>query len=112
MRIVMERKDLASIPTDDLWTLHEKIASALVAKLTAEISEIENRLNQLDGPNQTKQSHKKTSRRPYPIVLPKFQNPTHPSQTWSGRGKQPRWLTAYLVSGKRIDDFRIEQAAA
>ena len=55
----MEKKDLASIPTDELWTLHEKIASALVAKLTAEISEIENRLNQLDGPVQTKQPHKK-----------------------------------------------------
>ena len=59
MRIVMERRDFASIPTDELWSLHEKIASALFAKLTAEISEIENRLNQLDGPIQTKQSHKK-----------------------------------------------------
>jgi DNA-binding protein H-NS len=27
-------------------------------------------------------------------------------------GKQPRWLTAQLRTGKRIDDFRIERAAA
>jgi DNA-binding protein H-NS len=112
MRIVMERKDLASIPTDELWTLHEKIAATLVAKLKAEIKAIDNRLRQLNGPIQTKQSTKKPSRRPYPIVLPKFQNPNQPSQTWAGRGKRPRWLTAYLRSGKRIDDFRIERVAA
>jgi DNA-binding protein H-NS len=29
-------------------------------------------------------------RRPYPKVTPKFKNPQDPSQTWSGRGKQPR----------------------
>jgi len=112
MGIVMKREDLASIPTDELWTLHKKIAATLVAKLKTDIRAIDNRLRQLNGPIQTKQSHKKTGRRSYPVVLPKFQNPNHPSQTWSGRGKQPRWLTAYLVSGKWIDDFRIEQAAA
>ena len=108
MRIVMERKDLVSIPTDELWTL-KKIAATLVAKMKAEIKAIDNRLRQLNGPIQ---STKKANRRPYPIVLPKFQNPNQPSQTWAGRGKRPRWLTAYLRSGKQIDDFRIERVAA
>jgi len=36
MGIVMKRKDLASIPTDELWTLHKKIAATLVAKLKNE----------------------------------------------------------------------------
>ena len=35
-----------------------------------------------------------------------------PSETWAGRGKKPRWLTAQLKSGKRIDGFRIDLAAA
>ena len=39
-------------------------------------------------------------RRPYPKVLPKHRNPKNPAETWSGRGKQPRWLTAQLRSGK------------
>jgi DNA-binding protein H-NS len=52
-----------------------------------------------------------TERLPYPKVFPKFRNPDHPSETW-GRGKQPRWLTAQLRTGKRIDDLRIERAAA
>ena len=50
-------------------------------------------------------------RRPYPVVVPKYRNPERPSETWAGRGKTPRWLTAQLKSGRRIDDFRIRQAA-
>ena len=46
-------------------------------------------------------------RRKYPKVFPKFQNPNVPSETWSGRGKQPRWLTAALNAGLSIEDFVI-----
>jgi DNA-binding protein H-NS len=66
----------------------------------------------------TKSSRSKSSRtkalrarRPYPVVVPKYRNPERPSETWAGRGKTPRWLTAQLKSGKRIDDFRIRYAA-
>ena len=40
-------------------------------------------------------------------VAPKFQNPADPSQTWSGRGKRPRWFNDALASGKSEDDLRI-----
>jgi DNA-binding protein H-NS len=108
----MKRIDLASLPTEELWALREKIVATLAAKLVAEKGLVENRLKQLDGRVPTKQLRKTTGRRPYPTVFPKFRNPDQPSQTWAGRGKQPRWLTAHLRSGKRIDDFKIEQAAA
>jgi len=26
-------------------------------------------------------------------------------KTWSGRGSQPRWLTAAIAAGKRLEDF-------
>lgn len=29
-------------------------------------------------------------------VAPKFRNPNDPSQTWTGRGKRPNWLTAII----------------
>jgi DNA-binding protein H-NS len=44
-------------------------------------------------------------------VFPKFFNPDDPSQTWAGRGKQPRWMMQQLKSGRHVDDFRIQQAA-
>src|SRR5437763_5642093 len=50
------------------------------------------------------------ARRKYPQVLPKYRNPQMPSETWSGLGKQPRWLVAAIRSGRKIDDFRIREA--
>jgi DNA-binding protein H-NS len=50
-------------------------------------------------------------RRKYPRVLPKYRNPLIPSQTWSGRGKRPRWLVAAMKSGQTIEDFQIDNSA-
>jgi DNA-binding protein H-NS len=48
------------------------------------------------------------SNRPYPEVLPKYRNPNSQDETWCGRGKQPRWLTAELQTGKKLSDFLID----
>jgi DNA-binding protein H-NS len=42
-------------------------------------------------------------------VAPKYRNPANTKETWSGRGKQPRWLAAYVGSGKKPEDFLIKQ---
>lgn len=33
-------------------------------------------------------------------VAPKYRNPANPAETWSGRGRQPRWYAAAIKSGK------------
>ncbi len=38
--------------------------------------------------------------RPRAPVAPKFANPADPSQTWTGRGRQPLWMAEALASGK------------
>jgi DNA-binding protein H-NS len=50
------------------------------------------------------------ARRKYPRVLPKYRNP-QTSETWSGRGKQPRWLVAAIKTGRKMEDFEIGAAA-
>jgi DNA-binding protein H-NS len=40
-------------------------------------------------------------------VQAKFQNPADSAQTWSGRGRQPRWVAEGLASGKTLQDFKI-----
>ena len=40
-------------------------------------------------------------------VPPKYRNPADPAQTWSGRGKRPRWFTAALKAGKKEKDLAI-----
>ena len=37
----------------------------------------------------------------------KYANPEDPTQTWSGRGRRPRWVEAALASGKSLDDLKI-----
>ena len=108
----MNRNDFKSMSTDELWALHEEIASRLAASLLAEKRVLEIRLKQLKGVGEAERENPSTgARRPYPTVVPKFRNPDRPSETWAGRGKTPRWLAAKLKSGKRIDDFRIRQVA-
>ena len=107
----MKRNDFKSMSTDELWALHEEIASRLAASLLAEKRVLEDRLKQLKGGAEAGRESSSTGRRPYPTVVPKFRNPDRPSETWAGRGKTPRWLAAKLKSGKRIDDFRIKQVA-
>lgn len=40
-------------------------------------------------------------------VPPKYANPADPSQTWTGRGKRPRWFQAQLDSGRSESDLLI-----
>jgi DNA-binding protein H-NS len=108
---VMKQSYLASLSTDELWLLHERINATLNEKLSAEIEMLEKRLRRLKRVG-VEQTVTRPERRPYPAVLSKFRNPDQPSETWAGRGKQPRWLREHLRSGKQMDDFRIESVAA
>jgi DNA-binding protein H-NS len=107
----MGASDFDSMSIDELWSLHEKLATTLVARLTSEKAMLEARLKRLNRPDtgegRAKLNVLNGKRRPYPVVVPKYQNPDDSSETWSGRGKQPRWLVALLKGGKQIDDFRI-----
>ena len=40
-------------------------------------------------------------------VAPKYRNPANPSETWTGRGKQPRWMAAETAKGRKVEDFLI-----
>jgi DNA-binding protein H-NS len=102
---------LRSMTSDELFELHQKIGTVLSARLVAKKNALERRLRQLTQFSDSQASTRSKSRQPYPAVIPKFRNPDRPSETWSGRGKQPRWLSAQLSAGKRIDDFRIDPAA-
>jgi DNA-binding protein H-NS len=46
----------------------------------------------------------KRTRKP---AKPKYANPDDPEQTWSGRGRRPRWVQDALESGKKLEDLAI-----
>ncbi|WP_287961779.1 H-NS histone family protein [Alcanivorax sp.] len=45
--------------------------------------------------------------KPRGTVPPKYRNPDNPSETWTGRGRKPRWVVAALERGLTLDDLRI-----
>lgn len=40
-------------------------------------------------------------------VEAQYRNPADASQTWTGRGRQPKWVAEGIAGGKTLDDFRI-----
>lgn len=99
----MKQGDLESMSTEELWDLHERIVAELSSKMAAERDMLESRLRRL----KVADVELKQERRPYPKVFPKYRNPKNHQETWAGRGKQPRWLTAQLRSGRKLTDFLI-----
>jgi len=106
--------NLDAMSTDEMWRLHVEIGRILSVRLTSEKRELEKRLAQLHSEIELPRKeapiagqNMRRERRKYPRVLPKYQNPDEPSETWSGRGKQPRWLAAALKTGHAIEDFVI-----
>jgi DNA-binding protein H-NS len=105
--------ELESRSLEELWLLHERISAILLARIRAEKQELEKRLAVLNrgldvaGQSRDNLSMNGKPRRKYPRVLPKYCNP-QTSETWSGRGKRPRWLVAAMKSGRKIEEFRID----
>jgi len=99
--------NLGELSLDELWTLHEGVAAVLGRKMMAEKAILEERLRKI-APEASMSKHE---RRAYPKVVPKYRNPKNPNETWSGRGKQPRWLVSQIGGGKRLDQFRIRRSS-
>jgi ParB/RepB/Spo0J family partition protein len=42
----------------------------------------------------------------------RYRHPDHPTSTWSGRGRQPKWVREWIEGGKSLDDLRVDAAPA
>jgi DNA-binding protein H-NS len=47
------------------------------------------------------------AKKPRGKVAPKYKNPANGLETWTGRGRQPRWVADALAGGKSLDDLLI-----
>jgi DNA-binding protein H-NS len=114
----MRKVDLTTMQFDELWELYEELTKMLADKVLSEKRELENRLAKLNRVEIVREAGSdqpllvsmkdRAPRRKYPKVFPKYRNPLAPSQTWSGRGKTPRWVVAALETGQRLDDLKIK----
>ncbi|MDC0660585.1 H-NS histone family protein [Leisingera sp. SS27] len=46
-------------------------------------------------------------KRPKGKAVPKYRNPGNPDQTWTGRGRKPKWINEVLQGGADLTDLEI-----
>jgi DNA-binding protein H-NS len=100
---------LKSMSIDKLTQLREQVDAALGAKVLEERRTLEERLGNLG--RLAGGSNGKRGGGVRGAVAPKYRNPDDPAETWAGRGLKPRWLSAALKAGNKLEDFSIEAAA-
>jgi DNA-binding protein H-NS len=103
---------LKTMPIAKLQDLKSKIEAAINAKVSERRRELETelaKLAQFDGRGGKATRSGRGGARG--AVAPKYRNPENPAETWAGRGLKPRWLSAAIKGGKKIEDFAIAGGA-
>jgi len=101
---------LKSMSVGQLQDLKSQIEATISEKVRVRRQELESELSKLAG-------YGGSGRRGRPggrmgRVAPKYRNPANPAETWAGRGLRPRWLTAAIKGGKKLEDFAIAPGTA
>lgn len=101
--------DLEALALSELKTLRTKVDRAIATyeerkkkEALVELEETARKMGyslaELTGVSATK------SRK---AVAPKYANPENAAETWTGRGRKPKWVEAALASGKSLEDLAI-----
>lgn len=95
----------------ELLELQERIETALEEKRAEEQAKVLEQAAKLAAEagfslDEITSSSKGKDRRRGKVAV-KYRNPKDTSQTWTGRGRKPKWLVAELDKGKKLEGFEI-----
>ena len=103
--------DLSSMSLKELKRLERDIANAIVTFDTrvkaVALAELEAHARQLGFSLAELTGGAVPAKRSRAAAVDKYRNPANPSDTWSGRGRQPRWFAAALASSADANDLLI-----
>lgn len=91
--VAQVRKKLAQLAKNEGYTLDELFGTGSAATT---------------GTRAPRGTAAKKTRKSIGKVAPKYRDPSNPENTWTGRGKQPRWLAAYTGDGRDLEEFLIK----
>lgn len=101
--------DLNALSLRELKDLQNRVSRAISSfedrKKKEALAELEEKARQM-GFSLAELTGAATLRKRTPAVA-KYANPANPSDTWSGRGRQPRWFAAALAAGKTPESLAI-----
>jgi DNA-binding protein H-NS len=105
--------DLSGYNLGQLKTLQHDIEKAIKARRQDEVQKARDRIMAIakDAGVSVEDllitASKKAKKANSQNAQPRYQNPDDSSQTWTGRGRQPRWIAEGLSNGKNLNDFRM-----
>ena len=101
--------DINNLSLKELKDLQSQVAKAIAnfedRKKKEALAEIEE-IARAKGFSLAELTGASVTRKRSPAVA-KYANPDDASDTWSGRGRKPRWFAAALAAGKQPDDMAI-----
>jgi DNA-binding protein H-NS len=96
--------NLKGMDVDALLALRADIDKRLGQKR----SELEKQLSRLGAARNSRTGFGRRSALKGRKVPPKYRGPG--GETWAGRGARPRWLSALIRQGRKLDEFAIDKA--
>ena len=106
------RNDFNKLSESDLENVIENAGKELLARQQAKRKEVIAQIKELaasiDIKIEINDTKTKSTRRGKKVPA-KYQNPNDPTQRWSGRGMKPKWLTAFLDKGQKLEKFEIKR---
>jgi DNA-binding protein H-NS len=88
----MRESQLERMSLKELTTLHTRINQAIAEKRIEERSGVRAKLEEMAKASGFSVAELFGSRGKGGKVAPKYRNPKDPSQTWTGRGRRPKWI--------------------
>ncbi len=98
------------LPLKDLLDLETRVKKAIVVARDRERSEVRQEMMAIAakrGLSITEVFGTPRASKAGGKVAVKYRNPENPTDTWTGRGRQPKWLAAALKKGAKIEDFAL-----
>ncbi|RUS59557.1 H-NS histone family protein [Pseudorhodobacter sp. E13] len=101
--------DLNALSLNDLRNLQTRVSKAIAnfedRRKKEALAELEEKAKEF-GFSLSELTSVSVTRKRAPAVA-KYANPADKTETWSGRGRKPRWFAAALAAGKSPDDLTI-----
>ena len=89
--------DITKATYEDLQIARKQIDERIANLERDMIAELEAKAVQFGYMLMSANGHKK----------PKFVNPDNPDETYSGKGKHPKWLADKIIAGHDLEEFRM-----